>query len=195
MVFKSLKIRSLTKRLKAMQNFRLLNQPNDETLAKEIGYYHELAAIYKSLIGKKKYPFADVMVSACLRAAATLEDTKSQYDLGKKLLDEAKFRDKLQQEVLFASDNNEKQMKHLYEEALAYLQAAEKMGHVEAKRLHGLCYINGWGVEADKDKGFNLVVASIEQEQSWERVPQIFAEIGLNKPEFFSALTKKRDKS
>ena len=33
---------------------------------------------------------------------------------------------------------------------------------------------------------------AIELEQSWDKVPQIFASIGLNKPEFFSALTKMR---
>lgn len=71
--------------------------------------------------------------------------------------------------------------------------AAEQLKHVEAKRLHGLCYINGWGVEVDKKRGFELIVESIEQENSWDKVPQIFAAMGLNKPEFFSALTQHRN--
>ncbi|MDI9818233.1 MULTISPECIES: sel1 repeat family protein [unclassified Legionella] len=194
MFFKRFKIRRLTKKLKAMQQSRIHNQPRDEILAKEISYYHELAAIYETLIGHKKYPFAEEMMIACLRAAGTLDDSSAQYQVAKKLLEEAKFRQRLQLEGLFASPSNERQMKQLYEEALVYLQAAEKLGHIQAKRLHGLCYINGWGVESDKEKGFELVVASIEQENSWDRVPQIFASIGLNKPEFFAAIMKHRHK-
>lgn len=192
MFLKRFKIRKLMKKLKAMQQNRIHNQPSDEIIAKEVGYYHELAGIYNSLIGHKSYPFASDIVNACLRAAANLDDTAAQYQLGKELLDEAKLREQLQREGLFASLSNERQMNQLYEEALAYLQAAEKLGHVQAKRLHGLCYINGWGMSVDKDKGFELVVASIDQENSWDKVPQIFASIGLNKPEFFSALMKHR---
>ena len=192
MFLKRFKIRQLTKKLKAMQQNRIHNQPPDEVLAKEVSYYHQLAGIYNSLIGKKAYPFASDMASACLRAASTLEDSEAQYLLGKKLLDEAKLREQLQKGGLFASPSNERQMNQLYEEAHVYLQASERLGHIQAKRLRGLSYINGWGVTADKDQGFDLVVASIEQENSWDRVPQIFASIGLNKPEFFSALTKHR---
>ncbi|MBA2711784.1 MAG: sel1 repeat family protein [Tatlockia sp.] len=177
-----------------MQANRIHNQPSDEVLAKEIAYYHELATIYNSLIGHKQYPFATVLAIASLRCAAALDDTDALYQLGEKFINEAKLREQLQNEELFATSANERQMKQLYEEALAYLQKAEELGHIKAKRLHGLCYINGWGVSVDKDKGFELVVESIEQENSWDQVPQIFAEIGLNKPEFFSALMKKRTK-
>ncbi|WP_028388499.1 hypothetical protein [Legionella fairfieldensis] len=194
MFLKRFKIKKLTKKIKAMQQNRIHNQPPDEIIVKEISYYHHLAEMYGSLVGHKSYPFAADMVIACLRAAAGLEDVNAQYELGRTLLDEAKFRDRLQQEETFASSSNERQMNQLYEEAHAYLHAAEKTGHIEAKRLHGLCYINGWGVPADKEKGFELIVQSIEQENSWERVPQIFASIGLNKPEFFSALMKRRHK-
>ncbi|KTD17204.1 hypothetical protein [Legionella jordanis] len=189
---KRYRIKRLTKKLKAMQQNRIHNQPSDEVLAKEIAYYHELKEIYQNLVGNKKYPFAADMVQACLRAAGALDDANAQYDLAKTLLDEAKFRERLQLEGLFASSSNERQMKQLYEEAHIYLQNAEKLRHVLAKRLRGLCYINGWGVPADKEKGFELVVASIEQENSWDRVPQIFAAIGLNKPEFFAAIMKRR---
>nr|HAT8713328.1 hypothetical protein [Legionella jordanis] len=189
---KRYRIKRLTKKLKAMQQNRIHNQPSDEVLAKEIAYYHELKEIYQNLVGNKKYPFAADMIQACLRAAGALDDANAQYDLAKTLLDEAKFRERLQLEGLFASSSNERQMKQLYEEAHIYLQNAEKLRHVLAKRLRGLCYINGWGVPADKEKGFELVVASIEQENSWDRVPQIFAAIGLNKPEFFAAIMKRR---
>lgn len=193
-LFKGYKIKSLTKKIKAMQQARLHNQPNDEMLAKEVENYHQLATIYQSLKQSKKYPFAEEMAWECLRMATTLNDVEAQFQLGKYLLENAKFREKLQQQGVFASAANELRMQQYYQEALAYLQAAETLGHVQAKRLHGLCYINAWGVPEDREKGFEMVVASIGQENSWDKVPQIFAAIGLNKPEFFSALTKHRNK-
>ena len=95
-------------------------------------------------------------------------------------------------DLAIQTEKNVRTMGQLYEEAHAYLSSSEGFQHVEARRLHGLCYINGWGVAEDQERGFKLVVESIEIEQSWDRVPQIFASIGLNKPEFFSALTKMR---
>lgn len=191
-IFKKYKIKSLTKKLWSMQKSRAHNQPNEAAIAKEKAMYHQLAAIYRALKGNKKYPFADVMVWECLRASSTVDDAEAQYELGRHLIEEAKFRESLNKGEVFASPSNERQKRQLYEEGLAYLQAAENLGHIQAKRFLGLCYINGWGVEINREQGFQRVVASIEQENSWDRVPQIFAEIGLNKPEFFSALTKHR---
>ena len=187
------KIKRLMKKIKSLQHNRAHNPPSRELIQKEVALYYKLAEIYKKRSNHKKHPFANDMVLECYRAAASIEDADSQYRLGKALLDKAKFRNQLQQEGLFASTINERRMKMLYDEALAYLIAAEKQDHIQAKRLHGLCYINGWGVEQDKKKGFDLVVASIEQENSWDKVPQIFASMGLNKPEFFSALSQHRN--
>lgn len=192
MLFKRLQMRSLTKKLKSMQQTRQLNQPSDELLAKEVSLYMALASIYHSLRKKKKYPFADIMVRECWRGAANIDSSLAKYELGKKLLEEARFREQIEKDGLLANPGNQRQMTQLYEEAHAYLLGAEGLGHILAKRLRGLAYINGWGVEADKNKGFDLVLASIEQENSWDKVPQIFASIGLNKPEFFSALGKHR---
>lgn len=192
MFLKRLKIKSLTKKLKSMHQYRTLNPVKDEVIAKEISYYRELASIYHSLISSRSYPYAADMEIACLRAAAGLNDKNAQYRLGQLLLDEAKFRETLQTDEWLASSTNEIFMDLLYQDALAFLQSASKLGHIQAKRLFGLCYINGWGVEIDKEKGFELIVASIEQENSWDKVPEIFASIGLNKPEFFSAIMKRR---
>lgn len=189
---KRLKIKRLTKKLSVLRDTREHNQPSDEELHIEKEGYHRLASMYASLHGSKKWPFAREMVLACYRAAAMLHDAEAQYLLGKALLDEAKFREELQKGHVFASKSNARMMEQLYEEAHAYLAAAEGLQHVEARRLHGLCYINGWGVPESKERGFKLVVESIELEGSWDKVPQIFASIGLNKPEFFSALTKMR---
>jgi len=191
--FKKFKIKRLTKKIKSLQQSRIHNQASDEALKNEIALYHTLAGIYESLRGKKKFPFAHLMTRACYRASSTLDDSSAQYILGKDLLEEAKFRENLQVDEVFVSSSNERHMKELYDEALAYLEAAEQLNHIEAKRLHGLCYINGWGVPSDKKRGFDLVVASIDEENSWDKVPQIFASLGLNKPEFFSALTQRRN--
>ncbi|MBN9231621.1 MAG: hypothetical protein BGO90_08540 [Legionella sp. 40-6] len=188
------KIKRLTKKIKAMQANRVNNQPADEILHKEIAYYHELAHLYQSLKGYKKEPYAQIMHEESLRAAADLNDAQANFQLGKLNLDEAKYRERLQQEGVFKSEINQLKLQELYKEAHAYLTAAIKLSHIEAKRLKGLCAINGWGVPVDKEGGFELVVASIEQEGSWEQVPQIFAAIGLNKPEFFAAIMQRRRK-
>lgn len=192
MLFKQFKINRIIKKIKTLQQSRVHNQPSDEAIKKEVALYHNLAKIYAAAQGQKKFPFAREMSLECFRASATLDDAIAQFTLGKNLLEEAKFRENIQLKEVFASPSNERQCKQLYEEALAYLSAAEKLNHIAAKRLHGLCYINGWGVAADKKRGFDLIVASIEDENSWDKVPQIFAAIGLNKPEFFSALTEHR---
>lgn len=184
----------MLKQLKSMQQLRLQNQASDEVLKKEIATYLKLASIYELLKGKKKHPFAREQALACYRAAAALDDAGAQFTLGQKLLDEGKLRDTLQQSELFTSDSNAIFMKELYREAHAFLLAAEKQQHIKAKRIRGLCYINGWGVPVDKDMGFDLVVASIEQENSWDRVQKIFAELGINKSSFFSELFQHRKK-
>ena len=191
---KRFKINKIIKKIRVMQQSRALNLPTDEAVAKEIALYHQLASIYTSLHGHKKCPFAREMLLAVYRASSMLDDSTAQYLLGKNLLEEGKFRDNLQREGVFASESNERQMRERFVDAHAFLMAAMKLNHIQAKRLHGLSYINGWGLPADKNKGFELIVESIEQENSWDRVPQIFKEIGLNKPEFFSALMQRRHK-
>lgn len=186
------KIKRIVKKIKSMQANRVNNQPGDEMLKKEISYYFELATIYKKLIGNKKFPFAQLMYIECYRGAAAIDDAEANYQLGQMILEEAKFRQNLEIEDVFKSESNRKKCDQLYEEAHAYLLAAITLGNVAAKRLRGLCFINGWGLEADKKTGFELIVDSIEQEGSWDRVPQIFASMGLNKPEFFSAIMQRR---
>lgn len=190
--FVKFKINRLTKKLTALQKNRVHNQPSDEVLRSEIAGYHELSQLYMKKIGHKKFPFAQDMVTACYRAAAALDDVAAQFLLGQYFLDKAKFLEGVQKQSIFCCNANERECKISYEEAHAYLMAAEQLRHAQAKRLRGLCYINAWGVPEDKDKGFEMIVDSIEQEKSWDKVPQIFAALGLNKPEFFAALTQRR---
>ena len=193
-LFKKFKINRLTKKLISYQKDRLYNQPTEENRRKEIAGYHELCKLYQKLVGYKKFPYAQSMVLACYRAASALDDVSAQFTLGKYLLEEAKFKSSLQQQALFSSPVNARQVQQIYAEAHAYLLAAEHLNHAQAKRLRGLCYINGWGVDVDKEIGFEMIVESIEQEKSWDKVPQIFAALGLNKPEFFTALMQRRQK-
>lgn len=193
--FKRFKINRAVKKLKSMQHFRNLNQPSDEILKKEIAGYFQLAAWYEALQGNKKFPFAREQALVCFRAAAMLDDMEAQYQLGKRLLDEAKCREILQQSEVFASESNASDVKRLYKEAHAFLTSATEYKHIAAKRLLGLCYINGWGVDVDKNHGFDLVISSIEQENSWDKVQKIFAEIGINESKFFSELFQHRNKS
>lgn len=193
--YERFKTKRLLKKIRALSQSRVHSQPTSDALKKEVVLYYRLAKIYERKAGNSKWPFAKEMALECYRAAANIDDAKAQYIVGKALLDEGKFRAYLQRGQIFANQSNERQSKALFDEALAYLLAAEKLGHIEAKRLRGLCYISGWGVDVDKKHGFELVVESIEQEDSWDKVPQIFAEMGLNKPEFFSQLTQMRNKS
>jgi hypothetical protein len=189
---RSWKIKRIEKKVKTMQLNRIHNQPSDQLVKREISYYVELAKTYKKLIGKKKFPFAQVMVIESYKGASNLNDASAHYWLGELFLNEGTFRQSLQTEGVFNSEENIKRGSSAFEQAHAHLLAAEKLGHVEAKRLRGLAIINGWGQPADKNVGFELVVASIEQEGSWDKVPQIFASMGLNKPEFFSAIMQRR---
>ncbi len=192
--FKRLKVKRLQKQLRVFSAARLNHTSSTEALQKEIGLYFTLAKLYESLLGKKKYPFAREQALACYRAAGALDDAPAQFIVGQKLLEEARMREELQSSGLFASDANATYLKMLYHDAHGFLLAAEKHQHIKAKRVRGLCHINGWGVPVDKNVGFDLVVASIEQENSWDRVQKIFAELGINQSSFFSELFQHRKK-
>lgn len=193
MIFlKTWKINKLNKKLRSLRESRKLNQPKDEVLRKEVNLYLQLAAIYRSLIGNTKYPYAAQLMRETYRAAAYLDNAQANYILGKDFLEEAKLRQAVQSDGVLDNDINASLAVKFFEIAHAYLQAADELNHIQAKRLRGLCWINGWGVTPDQDKGFDMVVASIEKEGSWDKVPQIFAAIGLNKPEFFAKLMQKR---
>lgn len=190
--FKKLKMKRLIKKIKSLQAQRVHNQPSADALKKEQALYHQLAQIYLALQHKKKWPFARISALECYRASADIEDAEAHYIVAKTLIDEAKGRELIKNEGFLSSSSNERQMKQLYEEIFAHLKAASEMNHIHAKRLYGLCYIKGWGIPVDQDKGMEFIIESIDRENSWDKVPQIFTALDLNKPEFFSALMRKR---
>lgn len=190
---KQRKINRLTKKATTLYKHRQNNKVNDSAINKEIAIYLALAKLYDKLSFNKKFPNARDYAIECYRAAAGLNNVEALYIIGKRLLEQAKFKVNLDH-TLYTSKSHEKYANLLFDEAYAFLEAAEDAGHTLAKRLRGLAFINGWGVSADKEKGFQLVVDSIEMENKWDQATKIFEELGLNKPEFFTALMNHKSK-
>lgn len=189
---KRMKIKKLKKKLELLFNNRQTNPATDEELHKEIQLAFELGKMYDNLRFNKGFPHADLLALEAYRIAASLEDTKALYILAERMIERGKFWDELRAET-HACKAHDKYAKDTYEEAFVYLKAAEDKGNFLAKRLHGLCYINGWGVDSSPDHGFKLVIKSIEQEGAWDRATEIFKELGLNKPEFFSYIMASKE--
>lgn len=193
-IMKKMRIKQLNKKIKAMQVARAQVQPSEAELIKERELYKNLADIYQLLASDEQFPANAIMLREVRRTAATIEDAEAAYLLGYSCLEEAKYRAEIELNGVYANPTNQKRAIQLYEEAHAYLQSAQDLGHVQAKRLLGLSYINAWGVPENKEKGFELVVASIEQEGSWDKLTEIFSDLGLNNPEFFADLVRFRHK-
>jgi len=185
--FIKLKLKSKLKKATAMHNQRQNNAVSDLIVKKEIVLLYEIAKIYEKQQFRKKFPHAADYALETYRVAASLSDINAQYIVGNKLLEKGKFWDSLQK-MIFACSAHKKYAEAAYEEAFVYLDSAEAGGHPLAKRIKGLAYVNGWGVEKNNDHGFELIVDSIDQEHAWDRATKIFDEIGLNKPEFFSSI-------
>ena len=183
--FKKLKINRLKKKLKKLQAARENGKGN---LKEEIATYFALARVYEK---SKKYDPADIYALECYRAAASLGDAVAQYRCAKRLIDKGRFWSEWAH-GMFGSKIHQKYAEDFFAEAQTYLIESENQGHALAKRLHGLAYIHGWGLQQNKDEGFRLVLASIEEEGAWDRATKIFEEMGLDTPEFFSKLMSHR---
>lgn len=179
------------KRIYALGHERETNTASQTALDQEIKLLHDLADFYQKRMRSKWYPYATQMIENVHRRAASIGSTSSQLWLGKTLLEQAKAMEIWQKEKVLANQENEKRYQDLYFQAHAYLQSASQTS-VDALRIMGLCNIHGWGVPQDRKKGFGLIVESINRENSWDKVTEIFAKIGLNKPEFLQELIKFR---
>lgn len=182
-----LKLKSMTKKATAMHNYRQNNSVSDIVIKKELVLLYEIAKLWDKHQFKKKFLHAREYALEAYRAAAGLNDPNAQYIVGQRLLEQGKFWDSVQNS-LYGCAAHKRYAKEAYTEAFVYLDAAEAAKHPLSKRLKGLAFINGWGVEKDSDKGFALVVDSIDLENAWARATKIFEETGLNKPEFFSSI-------
>ncbi|HBB53508.1 MAG TPA: hypothetical protein DCZ80_06365 [Legionellales bacterium] len=189
---KKLKEKRLIKKIKSLVMQRKLNQVSDKQLQEELKLYHELATLYGKLVGKHKaYPYALEMQVSAYRNAATLEDPVAYFWLGQEFLKHAKACEEWQNNEVLASELNQQQKDFYYSQSYRYLELAS-VTNTEALRVMGLCHIHGWGVAVDRQKGFSLIVDSINRDNSWDKLPEIFSKIGLNKPEFLSELIRYR---
>jgi TPR repeat protein len=180
------KINRLKKKLQKLYTERV--EHGKGHLKEEIAAYFQLAQIYRK---NKLYDPSGVYAMECYRAAAHLDDAQAQYLCAKWLMDKGRFWDKWAQ-GMFGSKIHHKYASDFFAEAIRYLIESEEQGHPIAKRLHGLAYIRGWGLPQNDEEGFKLIIASIDQENAWDRATKIFEELGLNTPEFFSKLVSHR---
>lgn len=188
---KKWKEKRLLKKINVLQRNRENNQVSQQKIDEEVKLLNDLFNFYYKNRKNKNYPFANAAQENCMRVAVSIGSQKALFWLGKNLLDEAKEREVWQKGGVLANTNNQKVIEDLFFQAQAYLKEAAKT-NVDAQRLLALCSIHGWGEPIDRKKGFGLLVDSINREDSWDKLPEIFAKIGLNKPEFLKELIKFR---
>jgi TPR repeat protein len=189
---KKIKEKRLLKKIKSLLDQRKLNQVNDKQLLEEINLLNQLAKLYGQLQKYiKDYPYALEMQVSAYRSAAELNDKEAYLWLAQELLRHARACEQWQLGEVLASDFNHSQQEHYYKQAHAFLELASA-NNTDAIRLMGLCYIHGWGFVIDRKKGFSLIVDSINKDNSWDKLPEIFSKMGLNKPEFLSELIRFR---
>jgi TPR repeat protein len=184
-------LNSLLKKAARLYKVRQSDTVTKAEIDASVKVHMQLAALYKRLRFNKNFPHAAEYELENYRIVATLENTDALYLLGLSLFERAKFWRSLST-TLYANKIQNKYATGYFEEALVYLQAANERNHAKAKRELGMAYIQGLGLTPDKDKGLQLVVDSIELENAWDKASEIFEQLGLNKPEFFSAILSKR---
>ena len=185
------KLKKINKKAEALYQKRERGQSDDTDAQKEIAVHNDLAKFYKKHLFDKHYPHAEEYMLESYRVAASLHYAEAQYRLSAHLLERARFWQKIAKSM-YASSIHQKYIDDTYKEAFAYLKQAEDQGHPLAIRMHGMAYIHGWGVEKDRDRGFQFIVDSIDEENAWDRATAIFDELDLNTPEFFSAIMSLR---
>ncbi len=185
--FKQRKLNRLRHKVGLLSQNRLTNQVSDSAVTKEISLYKKLAVIYDYLTKYPKFPYAREMAIESYRLASELGDCESTRIVGERLLEKGKFWDSMS-DTLYHDQMHDNYKKHCFDEAISFLNTASDKKDAIAKRLLGAAYVNGWGIEIDMDVGLKLIMDSLDIENAWPRSSQIFAELGLNKPEFFTKL-------
>jgi len=188
---KRFKEKRLLKKIRVLQSARLSGQVPDVKIQTEIKYLQALAQLYGKCFGSKHYPYALEMQENTHRNAAYIGAFESEHWLGQELIKHGRARLEWQNAQVIANEDNQKKLDDLFAQGYLYLEKAS-VHVVEALRLMGLCHIHAWGKPLDRKKGFALIVDSINREDSWDKLPEIFAKIGLNKPEFLKELIKYR---
>lgn len=191
--FAKRKLNSLRKKVQKLHELAI--QQGNVNSQEAIKAHYEVAKFYESYRFDRDLPNAEIYALETYRAAASLGDVEAEYICGERILQQAKFWDTWSNDPIYGSAIHKKYAAGFYEEAFAYLKAAEEHEYALAKRLIGMMYIHGWGVPKNTDKGFELVIQSIDVEKAWDRATKIFEELKLSSPEFFAALRTRQSQS
>ena len=190
--FKRMKLRFLQKKAKKLHQIR--EQGQGAGFEREIEALLELATFFDKNRFYKKFPEAETFALEYYRAAASLDDPRAQYTVSQYLFDKARLYDNWRHDI-YGSSIHERYASFYYEDAFKYLKESEAGGYALARRFHGLAYIHGWGVVKDTEKGFQMIIASIDMEQAWDRSTKILEELKLNSPEFFNSIIRYKAKN
>ncbi len=181
------KFRRLQKKLHRLHGF--YEQEGSDVKLKALSQaFYAMASFYDNHRFDKDLPFAEFHALECYRVLASFQDAKAQYMLGERLLNYGKFWQDLAKNPLYNTNKPKAYAQSFFEESLVYLRAADEQNYPLARRLLGMFYIHGWGSVPNLEKGYQLVLESIDLEQAWGKATQIFDTLKLNSPEFFSAL-------
>jgi TPR repeat protein len=183
--FNKLRIKALEKKAHAL--FLKREQTANINVKPEVKVLLTLAQLYDKQRFNKKMPNAESIAAEYFRAAALLGDAAAQYEFARRYIEKAKFWDTLARGVYGLPIHREYAVK-LYDEAFTYLKLAEEEGYPLAIRLQGLVYVNGWGRQVDKEKGYRLIANSIKEEGAWDKAHKIVAALGLDSKEFFASI-------
>ncbi len=188
------RLNSMRKKIDVLYKFRQKNTVSDSEIAKEAALHKKLIAFYQKRRFSKHCPESAIYIQEGYRAAANLNDIESQYLLGKHFFERGNFWLTVQKSF-YGANIHEEYAKTCFNEAYAYMMAAEEQGHILAKRLHGLALIHGWGHEKNEEKGFKLIVDSIKQAGAWDKATEIFKELNLNNSQFFEYIMSSKEQA
>ncbi len=183
--FQKMKLAALTKKIEKL--IRQREAGDNKAATKEINLQLELGKFYDQRSYDKTVPYANLLALEAYRAAGMLGDPNAQFIFADRMLQQANFWQNYANSI-HGSNIHHKYADRAYNEAHAHLDQAIMHGHILAKRIKGLCFIRGWGIEMNTEKGANMVIESIKEEGTWDKANKIFEELGLHSPEIFASL-------
>lgn len=186
-ILQKFKFNQLQKRLHKLHKL-YESEGSDSRLKTLIQAFYSMAEFYEKHCFDKDLPYSEFHALECYRVIASFGDSKAQYVLAERLLSYGKFWENIAKNPLYKTNKPKAYAQSFFEESRVYLQAADEQGYLLARRLLGMAHIHGWGSSPNLEKGYQLVLESIDLEQGWAKATQIFDTLKLNSPEFFSAL-------
>lgn len=188
-LIQKMKLNGLKKKLQAFAQKRDEGAQFDANV--EAKHFIQLAALYDKHQYDPETPQASLYALEAYRAAAILSDSHAQYIFGQRKIEEGKFWTDMAKSF-YSCEAHKNYAKQSFAEGLQYLEQAKKNNHALAYRFHGMCYINGWGLDSDTNKGFDYIIKSIDLENAWDRATKILEELGLNSQGGLQALLARK---